>query len=164
MDTKKGFTLIELLVVIALMSIMAGVILTATSASRSRGKDTAVKTNLTTVRTSMDVYYINNGNSYIKPGGFGTELNPPQACPTTKNTDMALTSDPTFSALRVAVDKGNQSASLTPRCYFTANSWSVVVALNTDPTKSWCVDSKPSGKLEPFTPANSLDPVTYLCK
>lgn len=161
MKFKKGFTLIELLVVVAIVGFLSTVTLGYLSSARKKSNDTAVKTNLATVRTSTDIYYLNNNNSYLS--SFGSPFGP-GTCPTNSTVNTALNAEPAFSALRTAISKGNPDSSLTPVCFLNASNWSVVVALNTDPNKSWCVDSKPSAKLESFTPANALDPVTSLCK
>jgi prepilin-type N-terminal cleavage/methylation domain-containing protein len=158
---SKGFTLIELLVVVAIIGLLSAVVLTYLSSARKKGNDTAVKSNLTSVRTAADIYYLNNNNSYLS--SFGSPFGP-GVCPATSSVNTALHAEPAFSALRTAIGKGNQSSTLTPVCYLDANSWAVVIALNLDATKSWCVDSKPSSKLEAYTPANALDATTHLCK
>jgi len=158
---ERGFTLIELLVVVAIIGLLATVTLGYLSSARKKGNDTAVKTNLATVRTATDIYYVNNNNSYLS--SFGSPFGP-GTCPANSTVNTALNAEPAFSALRYAMSKGNQSPTLTPVCYLDANNWAVAISLNMDPTKSWCADSKPSVKLESFTPANSLDLVTHLCK
>lgn len=62
---SSGFTLIELLVVIAIIGILSSVVLASLSTARERGNDASVKSNLNTIRTQAELYYMTTGsNSY----------------------------------------------------------------------------------------------------
>jgi prepilin-type N-terminal cleavage/methylation domain-containing protein len=54
---NKGFTLIELLVVIAIIGILSSVVLASLNSARSKGNDTAVKSNLLNARTQAELFY-----------------------------------------------------------------------------------------------------------
>ena len=53
---KKGFTLIELLVVVAIVGLLAMMTFGYLGSARKKGNDTAVKSNLATVRTASEIF------------------------------------------------------------------------------------------------------------
>jgi len=61
---KKGFTLIELLVVVAIIGLLASVVLASLNISRMRAKNSAIVSNMQTVRSVAELYYDNSGSSY----------------------------------------------------------------------------------------------------
>ena len=63
--TRKGFTLIELLVVIAIIGILSSVVLASVNTARGKGSNAAVKENLHGIRSQADIFYDNNGQSYV---------------------------------------------------------------------------------------------------
>lgn len=54
---NKGFTLIELLVVIAIIGILASVVLASLNSARAKGKDAAIKAQLSSMRVEADLLY-----------------------------------------------------------------------------------------------------------
>ena len=60
---NRGFTLIELLVVIAIIGILSSVVLASLSTARDKGNDTSVKSNLNSIRTQAELYYLTTGSS-----------------------------------------------------------------------------------------------------
>lgn len=58
---NKGFTLIELLVVIAIIGILSSVVLASLNSARQKARDAQRVSNLTEVRTALEMYYSDNG-------------------------------------------------------------------------------------------------------
>jgi prepilin-type N-terminal cleavage/methylation domain-containing protein len=58
----KGFTLIELLVVIAIIGILSSVVLVSLGSARNKSKDAAIKSELASLRSAVELYA--NGGSY----------------------------------------------------------------------------------------------------
>ncbi len=62
MTIRKGFTLIELLVVVAIIGILATVVVVNMSSAQNKARDANIKSNISTVKTAANLYYLNNGN------------------------------------------------------------------------------------------------------
>ncbi len=63
----RGFTLIELLVVIAIIGLLSSVVLASLNRVRQKARDAQRVSNLTQIRTALELYYTDN-NSYPNPG------------------------------------------------------------------------------------------------
>ena len=83
---QSGFTLIEILIVVILLGILATVIIPQVSVSSDDAKLNTLKTNLSNVRSVIELYYYQHGNGY-----------PGLAVPTTKPADVTTLAD-TFAA------------------------------------------------------------------
>lgn len=57
-----GFTLIELLVVITIIGILTGIGVTSFSSAQIKGRDTSRKSDLNTIRLSLEQYFNKNGS------------------------------------------------------------------------------------------------------
>ena len=62
MNKQKGFTIIELIVVIAIIAVLAAIVLVNVTSYINKGKDAAIKGNLSSAMTNGAVYFDSNGN------------------------------------------------------------------------------------------------------
>ena len=139
----RGFTLIELLVVIAIIGILASVVLASLNNARSKGEDSAVKSNLSNIRAQAELAYDDESGCYGDGDGGGCAAGAaaPGVCPTTADTIFANSN--VSEAITAATNAGGLNA-----CSSTANqsAWAVVVQLSSDPLTGWCVDSQGTSK------------------
>ena len=155
---KPGFTLIELLVVVAIVGILASITLGYLASARKKGDDTAVKSNLATARSVVELFYLNNANSYLPLGGSTFSI---AACPTysASGTNMFSNNKIVADTVAEAVKRGNGSS-----CYNSDNIWAIAVGLKLTPNTSWCVDVTGTARMVNFTPSEAIDPATFICK
>ena len=69
---SKGFTLVELLIVVSIIGILASMIITNVTSSRSKADDAKRKSDLNQLKTAMQLYY---GDNQGYPGGAGSSIN-----------------------------------------------------------------------------------------
>ena len=131
----RGFTLIELLVVIAIIGILAGIVLAALGNTRQKGADAGIQGNLDTIRTEMEIYASNNGNSYLNActadGTISNALTAAKnnAGATSINTNYTVTGGTGLVTCHV------------PTTASAATSWAVESPLKSNSAQFWCVDS-----------------------
>ena len=133
--TFRGFTLIELLVVIAIIGILSSVVLASLNTARTKGNDTAVKANLSSVSTQAALYLADNSNSY---GTFAIA-----DCPTPNTSGATVFHEATIEKA-VAAALANSPGG-TAKCVSNTTGYAVSVS-RPDTTNStyWCVDSQGS--------------------
>lgn len=61
---QRGFTLIEMIIVIIIMGILAAVIIPQIGTSTEDAKLSTVKTDLTTLRNAVEIYYAQHNSTY----------------------------------------------------------------------------------------------------
>lgn len=152
MNLQKGFTLIELLVVVAIIGLLASVTMGYLGSARKKGDDTAVKSNLATMRSVSEIFYLDNGNSYL-PAGVGVPFGP-DTCPTynASGTNMLSRNKVIADAIAEAVKRGNGSS-----CYNGDIVWAVAVGLKVTPNTSWCVDVTGAAKVVSSAPEGAIN-------
>jgi len=62
--TVRGFTLIELLIVVIIIAILAAIAIPQFSNSSSDAQEAALDANLATMRSAIELYRVQHGNSY----------------------------------------------------------------------------------------------------
>lgn len=150
---QKGFTLIELLVVIAIIGILSSVVLASLNSARGKGGDTAVKANLSGIRSQAELMY-NDMGCYTNTG---------TACSATAPAVVTAGACPAAAAANIfgqttiaaAIAAANQAGNNLSACSATVGggAWAVVAQYKSDVTKGWCVDS--TGKSKEVTIATN---------
>lgn len=135
---NRGFTLIELLVVIAIIGILASVVLASLNSARNKGADAAIKSNLNNMRAQAELYYDDNGNSYVGMCADPTIANAVASADSTNGTGGATT----------CIDGGDVSG-----------AWAIEAALVASSSAFYCVDSTGHAGEEAGTTISSSDAV-----
>ena len=92
---QEGFTLIELLVVILIIGILAAVAIPTFLSQTSKANDSAAKTQVGTLQTTMETFASEHSGSYEKEGGGAPSLAELEAIePTLKDTTTASAGAP----------------------------------------------------------------------
>jgi prepilin-type N-terminal cleavage/methylation domain-containing protein len=153
---SKGFTLIELLVVIAIIGLLSSVVLASLSTARGKGNDSAIKSQLSSIRAQAEIYRISNGSfNFSAPAAATT----PVICGSQAST---MFSDQKINDLIVAANTAS-GAGIVNSCMATQGAsgvWAVAVTYKTDKTKAWCVDSSGNSKEMSTQTANNYTQIT----
>ena len=156
---SNGFTLLELLVVVAIIGLLTSIVLVSLSNSKNKGADAAVKSNLNTIRNESELFYSNNGNSFLPSGGSVFNI---AVCPTIYNasgSNMFVRDQTILNAILEASKRGSNVA----YCYNSSINWAVAVGLRSSATASWCVDSGGNSRQVSSAPASAINNVTFSC-
>jgi len=124
MNKQKGFTIIELIVVIAIIAVLAAIVLVNVTQYIAKGKDSAIKGNMSSMATIAAAFYDNNSSMFLD-----------SATPHV----IDLSTDAAFAAGKAAIEDSNGPANNVNSSRI-ATAWCVQSALN-EAGKYWCVDN-----------------------
>ena len=151
LNYKNGFTLLELLVVVAIIGILASVIISNLTASRAKGNDAAVKSNLNNMIAQSAIFYGNNSNSYnTTSGNYSCTASPSSVTCSSSCTSATTTEilcDPTVqSAMRSAASSAANHAAygVSYSGSYSGQYFNIEAQLSTNTSGSqdyWCIDS-----------------------
>ncbi|NQV88620.1 MAG: prepilin-type N-terminal cleavage/methylation domain-containing protein [Parcubacteria group bacterium] len=153
-NTKKGFTLVELLIVIAIIGILSSIVLAGLSSSRNKSKDTAIKSQIISMRSQAEIF-LGINNSY---GTVGDK------CDGSSGVSSLFSTSPNSGGLSALV-VGLSSVSV-PTCITAssvgglADSWAISAPLVTNNTSFVCADSSSSNIYTGTKTAQSSGTVT----
>lgn len=146
---KLGFTLVELLVVIAIIGILSSVVISSLGTARNRAANTAIKANLASVRSSIEIIY-DNAQTY---GTIGQALG---TCPVALDTTIfgqQTVLDSITSALN-ASGAGGTTTCVSEPASAPVSSWAISIKLKAPEdiagvtVNYWCVDNLANSKGE----------------
>lgn len=123
---NAGFTLMELLIVVAILGILATITVSALGSAKKKGEDSAIKEQMTTLRTEAELFASDNGESYA---GMFTGDNTWSSADTTIQAILDFISDQTN------VHTAGSSAT----------AWAAQAQLKQDITQYVCVSSTSNG-------------------
>lgn len=152
-----GFTLIELLVVVAIIGLLAALITGYLGNARKKGDETAVKSNLATTRTAIEMYFLNNGNSYLPVSPINNGGDCPSYDESGNGTSMFSKNKNIAGSIAEAVNRGGNGSA----CYNSDTGWAVAVGLKLAPNTSWCIDVTGAARLVNSAPLGAI--VSGLC-
>lgn len=119
---SKGFTLIELLVVIAIIGILSSVVMVSLNSARNKAKDSAIKSNLSEIRSRAEMCYDDATPHSYDGCSIGESIE------SVKNNGGTVT-----GSLNATQDQIELAAGSDTYC--------IISTLASNSSEYWCVDS-----------------------
>ena len=126
--SNRGFTLIELLVVIAIIGILSSVVLASLSTARNKGKVAAIKGEMNSIRTQIEV--VADGGAYTTSGNSATDC-----------TASGAISHSSVTQITQAVAANGGTITCTIDQAVSATKWAMTSTLPDAANHTFCVDS-----------------------
>lgn len=145
-----GFTLLELLIVIAIIGLLASVITVAMNSTREKGKDAAIKAQMSEARKEAELYFARLTKYCVEsltnpPECVFGELNGSTSYCSQDSTVFDDNTTPTPNGIGLFIARANSYApsGSDPHCFMDVygSNWTVTIALNEAPDTWWCIDS-----------------------
>ena len=152
----RGFTLIELLVVIALIGILSSLVLSALNTARTKGSDSAIKSNLSGARSQAELFYDASGGSY---NTVCTNVSAPGGVKSIYANVLAAAEAAGLSGFSVDLAAGGSTG--TAVCNDGASGWLAQVQLKSNSAHFFCVDSSGAAKTNTYSMVSNA--VDYSC-
>jgi len=70
MKVRKGFTLVEILIVVVILGILAAIVIPQFSDASTDAKESALRSNLQTIRSQIELYKIHHNDALPGAGGL----------------------------------------------------------------------------------------------
>ena len=71
---KHGFTILEILVVLAVLAILIAIAVPRIKGMQEQSNISKVKSELKTLQTAIEAYYVNKNNTYLPVGSISADL------------------------------------------------------------------------------------------
>jgi type IV pilus assembly protein PilE len=144
---QKGFTLIELLVVIAIIGILSSLILAGVMVSRQKAKDANAVKSMSSLRGAVEIYYTNNGNSYL---GICPQI-------TAGVPSVTATTDARYD-ISVVMNAAYMANSGIVTCFSNANGYTMTVRYRaTGASGVYCFDHRGNAGAIASAPGANVD-------
>ena len=136
-NKKKGFTLLELLVVVSIIALLSVVVIAALNTAKAKGADSAVKADMANLKTQIELYLADKGS-------YASSNHSENYCSTVAANNIIA--DPIIQQVLNYANKATGGSIVSnqyrsTKCAAASLSYAIAIALKTNDTDTWCMDS-----------------------